>query len=453
MDQDHFLFVEKYRPRTIDECILPESIKNTFKGYVKQGRIPHLLVAGSAGGGKSTISKALCNEIGVDYIVINGSLDNGIDILRTKILSFASTISLTDAKKVVIIDEADYLNCVWEEEEVLTGTLDYPVPVPLKDLDKNTEIPLISFNMTTGTYENDIGWVVANSINDMYEVVLDNQASLCVTDDHPFIVIQNGNYVECTINDGLLGQHVVLFNQQPRTVVSVQWLGKRNFINLAVNKNQTFVMANGIVVHNCNSIQPALRNFMEEFSDNCTFILTCNYKDRIIAPLHSRCAVIDFHIPSNERVELAKQFFKRVLYILKQEHIEYDQKVVAELVQKHLPDYRRILNELQRYAASGKIDTGILINLGNESFKELFGFLQVKNFTETRKWVAKNADTNSDQIFRTLYDQGHNYIKKESLPQMILILADYSYKKAFVADQELNLMACLVEIMVAVEFL
>ena len=313
MDQDHFLFVEKYRPRTIDECILPVAIKNTFKGYVKQGRIPHLMLSGPPSAGKSSVAKALCDEIGVDYIVINGSLDNGIDILRTKILSFASTISLTDAKKVVIIDEADYLNA--------------------------------------------------------------------------------------------------------------------------------------------NSIQPALRNFMEEFSDNCTFILTCNYKDRIIAPLHSRCAVIDFQIPSNERVELAKQFFKRVLYILKQENIEYDQKVVAELVQKHLPDYRRILNELQRYAASGKIDTGILINLGNESFKELFGFLQVKNFTETRKWVAKNADSNSDQIFRTLYDQGHNYIKKESLPQTILILADYSYKKAFVADQELNLMACLVEIMVAVEFL
>lgn len=453
MDQDHFLFVEKYRPRTIDECILPVAIKNTFKGYVKQGRIPHLMLSGPPSAGKSSVAKALCDEIGVDYIVINGSLDNGIDVLRTKILSFASTISLTDAKKVVIIDEADYLNCLWEEETILTGTLDYPVPIKLKDLDENKEIPLISFNMNTGTFENDLGWIVADSINDVYEVELDSGEKLCVTDDHPFIIKVGDEYTEKCINDGLLGRRVVLFKQTPSMVVATNYIGPKRVINLAVNKNQTFVSGNGIVVHNCNSIQPALRNFMEEFSDNCTFILTCNYKDRIIAPLHSRCAVIDFQIPSNERVELAKQFFKRVLYILKQEHIEYDQKVVAELVQKHLPDYRRILNELQRYAASGKIDTGILLNLGNESFKELFGFLQVKNFTETRKWVAKNADTNSDQIFRTLYDQGHNYIKKESLPQMILLLADYSYKKAFVADQELNLMACLVEIMVAVEFL
>lgn len=304
---DEFLWVEAYRPRTIDECILPQGLKDTFKQYIEAGELPNFLFHGSAGVGKTTVAKALCNEVGAEYIFINGSDESGIDVLRTKIRGFASSISLTDAKKVVILDEADYMNQ--------------------------------------------------------------------------------------------------------------------------------------------NSLQPALRSFIEEFSNNCRFIFTCNYKNRIIEPLQSRCAVIDFKITGKEKVEIAGQFFKRAIHILKSQNIEYEQKVVAELVNKHFPDYRRIINEMQRYSVSGRIDSGILVNLGTESYKQLFDLMKNKNFTETRKWVALNSDGDSVRIFRELYDNASTYIEPSSIPQLVLILADYQYKAAFVADHEINMIACMTEIM------
>jgi DNA polymerase III delta prime subunit len=302
-----YLWVEKYRPQKIDECILPKNLKETFKQFVQSGELPNFLFCGTAGVGKTTVAKALCNEIGAEYLLINGSEESGIDTLRTKIKSFASTVSLTDAKKVVILDEADYLNP--------------------------------------------------------------------------------------------------------------------------------------------NSTQPALRGFIEEFSNNCRFIFTCNYKNRIIDPLHSRCSVIDFKIENAEKAEIAGAFFKRTMGILKAENIEADQKVVAELVTKHFPDWRRVLNELQRYSVSGKIDSGILVNMTEDSFKELLKNMKDKNFTEVRKWVAKNGDSETINIFRQLYDTASVHLEPASIPQLVLILADYQYKAAFVADHELNLMAALTEVM------
>jgi DNA polymerase III delta prime subunit len=302
-----YLWVEKYRPSKIDECILPKNLKETFKQFVQSGELPNFLFCGTAGVGKTTVAKALCNEIGAEYLLINGSEESGIDTLRTKIKSFASTVSLTDAKKVVILDEADYLNP--------------------------------------------------------------------------------------------------------------------------------------------NSTQPALRGFIEEFSNNCRFIFTCNYKNRIIEPLHSRCSVIDFKIENAEKAEIAGAFFKRTMGILKAENIEADQKVVAELVTKHFPDWRRVLNELQRYSVSGKIDSGILVNMTEDSFKELVKNLKEKNFTEVRKWVAKNGDSETINIFKQLYDTASVNMEAASIPQLVLILADYQYKAAFVADHELNLMAALTEVM------
>jgi len=302
-----YLWVEKYRPAKIDDCILPKNLKETFKQFVQTGELPNFLFCGTAGVGKTTVAKALCNEVGAEYLLINGSEESGIDVLRTKIKSFASTVSLTDSKKVVILDEADYLNP--------------------------------------------------------------------------------------------------------------------------------------------NSTQPALRAFIEEFSNNCRFIFTCNYKNRIIEPLHSRCAVIDFKIENNEKQEIAASFFKRTMGILKQENIEADQKVVAELVTKHFPDWRRVLNELQRYSVSGKIDSGILLNVTEESFKQLINNLKEKNYTEVRKWVAKNGDSDTINIFRQLYDTASANMEAASIPQLVLILADYQYKAAFVADHELNLMAALTEVM------
>ena len=310
---EQFLWVEKYRPQKIDDCILPESLKKTFKDYVAQGELPHFLLCGTAGVGKTTIAKALCNEIGAEYVILNGSDTGGhIDTLRTTIKGFATSVSLTDAKKVIILDEADYLQA--------------------------------------------------------------------------------------------------------------------------------------------NSTQPALRNYMEEFSANCRFIFTANYKNRIIEPIHSRCAVIEFKIDTKEKQEIAAAFFKRATAILKQENIEFDPKVVAELITKHFPDYRRILNEMQRYSVSGKIDSGILVNMSEESFKGLIKLMKDKDFTEVRKWAAKNSDADTTALFRELYDTASVNMDVNSIPPMVLILADYQYKAAFVADHELNIMAALTEIMAQCKF-
>jgi DNA polymerase III delta prime subunit len=311
--ENQFLWVEKYRPQKIDDCVLPESLKKTFKEYIAQGELPTFLFSGTAGVGKTTVAKALCNEIGAEYIMINGS-DEGrsIDVLRTTIRGFASTISLTDSKKVVIIDEADYMNA--------------------------------------------------------------------------------------------------------------------------------------------QSVQPALRSFIEEFSNNCRFIFTCNFKNRIIEPLHSRCAVIEFKIENSDKQLIAAQFFKRATTILKQEEVEFDPKVVAELITKHFPDYRRILGELQRYSVSGKIDSGILVNMSQESFKDLVKLLKEKNFTEVRKWVAKQSDADTTSLFRELYDSASTNMVEASIPQLVITLADYQYKAAFVADHELNIMAALTEIMANCKF-
>lgn len=236
-------------------------------------------------------------------------------------------------------------------------------------------------------------------------------------------------------------------NYRTSKVKSIKSIGVRNVVDLTVEKNHTFITESGVVVHNCNSTQPALRNFMEEYSRNCGFILTCNFKNRIIEPLHSRCSVIDFTFTKDERVELAVQFFHHVQSILDKENIEYDKKAVAHLVRKYFPDNRRVLNELQRYGTCGKIDKGILVSEGKSNIDDLIKALAEKNFTEVRTWVSMNADIDSTGIFRTIYDHLTPKLKKQSIPQLVLILADYQYKAAFSVDAEINLTACFVEIM------
>jgi DNA polymerase III delta prime subunit len=312
MISKQYLWVEKYRPQTIDDCVLPQSLKNTFKEFIASGELPNFLFCGGAGVGKTTVAKALCNEVGAEYLFINGSEESGIDTLRYKIKNFASSVSLTNARKVVILDEADYLNA--------------------------------------------------------------------------------------------------------------------------------------------NSTQPALRGFIEEFSNNCRFILTCNFKNRIIEPLHSRCSVVEFKIDNKEKPKIAAAFYRRVIDILTQEQVQADSKVVAELITKHFPDNRRILNELQRYSVSGKIDAGLLVNIGDESYSELVKNLKSKNFTEVRKWVGQNSDSDTTEVFRQLYDKAVDILEQGSIPQLVLILADYQYKAAFVADKEINLMAALTEIMAQLKF-
>jgi DNA polymerase III delta prime subunit len=308
---EHLLWTEKYRPKTVEDCILPERLKIPFQEYVNQKQIPNLLLAGGAGVGKTTIAKAMCNEIGADYMVINGSDESGIDIFRGKIKNFASSMSFTGGRKVIIIDEADYLNP--------------------------------------------------------------------------------------------------------------------------------------------NSTQPALRNAIEEFASNCSFIFTCNFKNRIIDPLHSRCAVIEFGLKNGEKQKMAGAFFKRVQSILETEKVEYDDKVIAELVKKHFPDFRRIINELQRYSQLGKIDVGILAQIGDISLSQIIKHMKEKDFASVRKWAA-TTDIDSTTFFRKLYDNLYDILIPSSIPQIVIILADYQYKQAFVADQEINLVACLTQIMADGEF-
>ena len=309
--QEH-LWVEKYRPSTLSDCILPSQLKKDFNQILKQKELQNMLLTGTAGTGKTTVAKAMCKELNLDYIKINGSEESGIDTLRNKIKQFASSVSLEGGYKVVILDEADYLN--------------------------------------------------------------------------------------------------------PQ------------------------------------STQPALRGFIEEFSANCRFILTCNFKNRIIEPLHSRCSVIEFGIPKGQKQSIAAGMMERLEYILTTEGVSYEQPVLAELIMKYFPDFRRTINELQRYGVSGRIDSGILINVNDVSVGNLMNHLKVKDFRKMRQWVADNIDIEPAAMFRKIYDSSTEYVNPQSIPQLILTLADYQYKDSFVADHELNMVACLTEIMAGVEF-
>lgn len=307
-----FLWVEKYRPETIADIILPNSLKKPLKHIVESGELPNMLFTGTPGTGKTTVAKALCKEMHLDYIVINGSEEGNIDTLRTKIKQFASSVSLQGGYKVVILDEADYLNA--------------------------------------------------------------------------------------------------------------------------------------------QSFQPALRGFIEEFYKNCRFVLTCNFKNRIIEPLHSRCAVFEFNTSKKELAELASLFMKRFINILNTEQITYEKEVVVELIMKYAPDWRRVINETQRFSVSGILDLNILSVLGSDIYSDLLLNLKNKDFKKMRNWVVNNIDTDASAIFRGIYDKMYDCVLPQSIPQLVLILADYQYKQAFVADQELNIVACMTEIMSNIEF-
>lgn len=300
----HFLWVEKYRPSDIASCVLPDRIEQTFQDIVKAGQVPNMILTGGAGCGKTTVARALCKEMGLDMLFINASDESGIDTLRVKIRNFASTVSLSGGNKIVILDEADYLNP--------------------------------------------------------------------------------------------------------------------------------------------SSTQPALRGFMEEFAANCRFILTCNFKNRIIEPLHSRCTVMDFRIAPKERPSIASKFLKRAKDILEAEGVEFNERVLAELIMRNFPDFRKTLNELQRYSANGEIDAGVLAATGDIGMDVLAKALKAKNFADIRKWVVENGDKDMTHVFRRIYDGLQDRLTPDSIPQAVLVLADYQYKAAFAADHEINLTACLV---------
>ena len=310
-ENNEFLWVEKYRPKKVSETILPKKLKDVFENIVKEQNLPNMLLTGTAGLGKTTVARAICNELQYDHIVINGSEEGNIDTLRGKIKRFASSVSLNGDIKVVILDEADYLN--------------------------------------------------------------------------------------------------------PQ------------------------------------STQPALRGFIEEFSKNCRFILTCNFKNRIIEPLHSRCGVYEFNTTKKEMQSLCGDFLKRLIFILNQENIEFKKEVLVEMIMKHAPDWRRIINECQRFSIGGQLNTDVLLGEFNNNYDALFDSLKKKDFKKMRTWVTNNVDVDASSIFRSIYDRMFDKVDSSSIPQLVLILADYQYKNAFVADHELNVVACMTEIMANVE--
>ena len=313
MQRDDFLWVEKYRPHKISDCVLPSDLSEPFSEFVEQGKVPNLILTGGPGTGKTTAARALCDETKTDYLMVNGS-DEGrnIDTVRTTLNQFCSSISMTGNRKAIIMDEADYMNP--------------------------------------------------------------------------------------------------------------------------------------------DSVQPALRGFIEKFGNNVSFLFTCNYPTRIIDPIHSRCAIFDFFIPVNEKPKIGTRYLERCCQILEENEVEYDKRVVRELVGKHFGDFRRIINELQKYSASGKIDAGILSTISEINVNELVNYLKNKKFSEMRKWANSNMDTDVVRVFRKMYDVLNMHLKPQSVPQAVLIIADYQYKSAFVVDQEINLVACLTEIMVECEF-
>ena len=312
MVRDEFLWVEKYRPKKISDCILPIELKKTFQQFVDNKDVPNLLLTGGAGVGKTTVARAMLEELGADYLVINGSMNGDINTLRNEILQFASSVSFTGGRKYVILDEADYLNA--------------------------------------------------------------------------------------------------------------------------------------------NSTQPALRNFMEEFSRNCGFILTCNFKNRIIEPLHSRCSVIDFKISKKDMAKLAMQFLKRIEGVLTYENVEFDKSVVAQIIEKYFPDWRRVLNELQRYSSTGKIDSGILANMQQTSIRDLINMMKDKNYTEVRKWVKNNIDTDVNSLYNEFYETASQFFSTKDIPLLVTLIAKYQYQNAFAANSEINFAAFLAEVMLDAEF-
>ena len=308
------LWVERYRPSTIEECVLPDRLKTVFQAFVDAGEFPHLILAGTAGTGKTTVAKALCEELGMDYLFLNGSDENGIDTFRMKIKGYASSMSLMGAKKAIIIDEADYLNA--------------------------------------------------------------------------------------------------------------------------------------------NSVQPALRGALEEFEDNCRFIFTCNHKNRIIEPIHSRCTVVDFKLKPEEKPQMARDFMRRVDKMCADEKVAYSLKVIPEFIIKHFPDFRKTINELQTYAVAhnNTVDEGILSMVADVSIAELVRALKDRNFRDMRQWVSQHGNDDASRLYRKIYDALYDILKKETIPNAVIILAKYQYQAAFVSDQELNLTACLTEMMAECEF-
>jgi len=445
-------WVEKYRPLTIEDCILPAHMKKIFLEIIKDGYIPNMLFHGSQGTGKTTVARALCEELGVDYIIINASDERGLDMLRTKVTDFASTVSLSGNGKCIVLDE-----CLSEDEYVLVGSTDNYVATQLKNLEYGVEYPIVSFNMDTSKFENDTGKLISDKEDTLYEVELEDGRTIVLNSKHPFIVNNNGHIQEKSIDSGLsIGDTIVCYCNELQNVKSIKKLGIGRVRNLTVDKNHTFVNGNGIVTHNCDHLLPAtqaaFRNSLEALSANCSFIWTANYPSRIIPALHSRLANVDFKINEDELEQLQAKFFMRVCDILNNEHITYDETVLYHVIVRFFPDNRKIIQELQQYSKSGVIDEGILMAIKEIQLQDLIVSIKNRKFKEIRQWAADNSGNDLSTMYEKLYNELVPSITPDTIGFAIRVLDDYQRWDATVPSKELHVAALCVDLMLGVEF-
>lgn len=457
-DLENLIWESKHRPQTISETILPEKTKSKLQDIIKSKQIPNLLFSGVSGTGKTTTAKAIANELGSELLFINASLEGNIDTIRTTITDYVTTMSFNDSKKIVLLDE-----CLSEDEYVRVGTVDDWKPIQLKYLQRDTEYPIVSFNYETKSFENDIGYIISDKEDELYEVELESGKMVVVNGKHPFVcefsTYEHGEYFyEQCVDDGIIGHSVVVsydIGYAAIDVVNVRKIGTGRVINLSVKKNHTFVTGNGIVTHNCDHLtdkaQPALRGFLDQFSGNAIFIFTCNYKTRIIPALISRLEVIDFSFSKEEKQSAATLMLKRSCSILDQENIKYEKKAVAGLVAKNFPDFRKTLVELQSYSTSGEIDSGVVCAATQSNMGSLIECIKKKDFSGCRKWVSTHSVSRSE-FYRELYDTMLPDLVPQTVPQAILDINRYQTYAVSDIDQEINQIACLIEIMNNVKF-
>jgi DNA polymerase III delta prime subunit len=441
-----FLWVEKYRPNKIDDCVLPERMKDYFKQMISCGEIQNTLLVGGPGVGKTTSALAICKELGLDSLLINCSENGNIDTLRTTIRSFASTVSFTSPYKVVILDEADGLNACFGYSQLINRVRDgIIVYEQIGDLLDKGEFTTLSYDFKQKEIIQTSAIVYKLFERELFKVVTKNGSMYC-TKDHPFFD-EYGN--EVFLSDLKLFNVDVGYDD----VIEISSMGVQTVYDVYVdNEVHNFILSNGVVAHN-SSTQPALRGFIEEFSKNCRFIFTANFRNKIIEPLRSRLVNVDFTFSKVEKQQMAITFDRRIREILSIENIDYDKKVLAKVLIKYFPDFRKVLNELQRHSMSGNIDEGILANISSDSIQELFSYLKdTSKWNDMRRWVVTNSDNEFSLITRAIYENAQEYIKPSSFPQLVLTLGEYLYKNSFVADQEINTVAMLTEIMSQVEF-
>ena len=458
------LWVEKYRPRVLDDCVIPDKLKKTLKGFVKKNQIPNIMFTGTQGTGKTTCAKALIRELGAEYIHINCSEASGKAMIEESVIPFASTISIEnpDTPKFILCDE-----CIEENETVRIGTVDDYKDVPIKTLEMDKEYPIVSMNMETGKLENDSGYLCTDKEDALLKVEFSNGKTLTCNSQHPFVLKEDGETTwkklrlidlveEALMAEGSVGaKYIIPFEHEYTTISKVYFAGTGRVMDVHVRKNHTFITSNGLITSNCDYLTPhaqaTLRGVIEQFALTTRFIFTGNYPERIIPALKSRCTHFDMSINKADKPELLMNFYNRCSSILTENNVTFEQKPLGMFIAKHFPDFRKIINELQSYSSgSGTIDSGILTLATDTIASSLYPLLKDKDFDGCRKWVSENLSSPED-VFTSLYNAMKDHIEPQNQPELILILAQYQDYATRVANQQINLMACFVELMSSIK--